>query len=396
MIRVTGRHNEAIVYTDKLEAEAERQIRDLCDQSFAAGSSIRIMPDVHAGKGCTIGTTMTIADRVVPNLVGVDIGCGMLVTALGKAHIEFTKLDKVIRAVVPSGKNIRLDAHPFIAHTDIGALRCAAKVNLNRARLSLGTLGGGNHFIEVNRDEDGNQYLVIHSGSRHMGLQICEYYQRYADTWMKNHAVTELINRFKAEGREGELQKAIAALKADMGNTSLSYLVGQPLQDYLYDMGIAQTYADWNRRAMADVILKQMKLSAKEQFTTIHNYIDLKHSILRKGAISAQQGERVIIPMNMRDGSILAVGRGNQDWNCSAPHGAGRLMSRKAAREALSLKEFKSSMQGVFTTSVGKDTIDEAPAAYKPMEEILSCIGETVEVERMIKPVYNFKAGDGD
>lgn len=396
MITIQGKHNTAHVYTNKLEMEAERQIRELCDQSFTAGSSIRIMPDVHAGKGCTIGTTMTITDKAVPNMVGVDIGCGMLVTALGKAHIEFTKLDKVIREFVPSGKNIRSDIHPFLEHTDLGSLRCAAKVNLNRARLSLGTLGGGNHFIEVNRDEEGNLYLVIHSGSRHMGVQIAEHYQRYAETWMRNHAVVELVNRYKAEGRDGELQKAIAALKADMGNGSLAYLYGDAFQDYLHDMGIAQAYADWNRRAMADVILKKMKLSAKEQFTTIHNYIDLKHSILRKGAISAQAGERVIIPLNMRDGSILAVGKGNQDWNCSAPHGAGRLMSRKTARETLSLKDFKSSMQGIFTTSVGKDTIDEAPAAYKPMEEILSSIGETVTVEKIIRPVYNYKAGDED
>ncbi len=396
MIKIQGKQNEAIVYTQTLEPEAERQIRELCDQSFTAGSSIRIMPDVHAGKGCTIGTTMTITDRVVPNMVGVDIGCGMLVTALGKAHIECTKLDKVIREFVPSGSSIRGEVHPFISHTDVGALRCAAKVNLNRARLSLGTLGGGNHFIEINHDEDDNLYLVIHSGSRHMGVQIAEYYQRYAETWMKNHAVVELVNRHKAEGREGELQKAIASLKADMGNGSLAYLYGEPFQDYLHDMGIAQTYADWNRRAMADVIIRKMKLSAKEQFTTIHNYIDLKNNILRKGAISAQAGERVIIPMNMRDGSILAVGKGNPAWNCSAPHGAGRLMSRKTARETLSLKDFKSSMHGIFTTSVGKDTIDEAPAAYKPMEEILSCIGETVMVEKIIKPVYNFKAGDED
>lgn len=396
MITIQGNQNSAIVYTNNLEGEAERQIRELCDQSFAAGSSIRIMPDVHAGKGCTIGTTMTIADKAVPNMVGVDIGCGMLVTVLGKAHIEYSRLDKVIRELVPSGKNVRGEPHAFNGHVDVGALRSAARVNLNRARLSLGTLGGGNHFIEVNRDEENNLYLVIHSGSRHMGVQIAEHYQRYAETWMKNHAITELINRHKAEGREGELQKAIAALKADMGNGSLAYLYGEALQDYLHDMGIAQSYAEWNRKAMADVIIRKMKLGIKDQFTTVHNYIDLKNNILRKGAISAEAGERVIIPMNMRDGSILAVGKGNPEWNRSAPHGAGRLMSRKAARQSLSLNDFKSSMEGIFTTSVGKDTIDEAPAAYKPMREILESIGETVEVERIIKPVYNFKAGDED
>lgn len=395
MIEVRGERNTALVYTNKLEPEAERQIRELCDHRFAEGSSIRIMPDVHAGKGCTIGTTMTIADKVVPNIVGVDIGCGMLVTALGKAQIEFSKLDKVIRECVPSGMNIRGEPHAFNEHVDVGVLRCAQKVNLNRARLSLGTLGGGNHFIEVNRDGDGCLYLVIHSGSRQMGLQIAEYYQRYASTWMQNRTMAELISRYKAEGRETELQKAVKALKCDMEG-ELAYLQGECFDDYLHDMGIAQTYAEWSRRTMADIILRKMKLDAVEQFTTIHNYIDLKHRILRKGAISAQAGERVIIPMNMRDGSIIAVGKGNPDWNFSAPHGAGRLMSRKKAKEQLTLKDFKSSMEGIFTTSVGRDTIDEAPAAYKPMSEILECIGETVEVEKIIKPVYNFKAGNED
>lgn len=394
MIHIKGEHNTAVVYTNNLDAETERQIKELCDQSFTSGSTIRIMPDVHAGKGCTIGTTMGIADKVVPNMVGVDIGCGMLVTMLGKPHIEFSRLDKVIRENVPSGKNIRTEMHPFNEHVDVGGLRCAQKVNLNRARLSMGTLGGGNHFIEINRDEEDNLYLVIHSGSRHMGVQIAEYYQKYAETWIKNRAVVDLVNRYKAEGRDSELQKAISTLKADTGNGNLSYLQGDCFNDYLHDMAIAQAYAEWNRKAMADVIIHKMKLGVKDQFTTIHNYIDLKNMILRKGAISAEAGEHVIIPMNMRDGSILAVGHGNPEWNCSAPHGAGRLMSRKQAKASLTLKDFKSSMEGIFTTSVGKETIDEAPAAYKPMREILDAIGETVSVEKIIKPVYNFKAGD--
>jgi tRNA-splicing ligase RtcB len=395
MIEVKGLHNTAAVYAKTLEPEAERQIRALCDSPFSSGSRIRVMPDVHAGKGCTIGTTMTISDKVVPDIVGVDIGCGMLVSALGKAHIEYSKLDKVIRENVPGGKNVRSEPHAFNAHVDVGALRCAEKVNLSRARLSLGTLGGGNHFIEVDRDDGDNLYLVIHSGSRQMGLQIAEYYQRYADTWMRSRAVAELVNRYKAEGREKELQKAISEMKADEAG-GLHYLQGACFDDYLHDMAIAQAYAGWNRRAMADVIARKMKLGVKEQFTTIHNYIDLENMILRKGAISAMKGERVIIPMNMRDGSILALGLGNQDWNCSAPHGAGRLMSRRKARETLSMKDFKGAMEGIFTTSVGRDTIDEAPAAYKPMGEILGCIGETVTVEKVIKPVYNFKAGEGD
>jgi RNA-splicing ligase RtcB len=280
-------------------------------------------------------------------------------------------------------------------HVDVGALRCAERVNLNRARLSLGTLGGGNHFIEVDHDDKDNLYLVIHSGSRQMGLQIAEYYQRYAESWMQNRAVVDIVNRYKAEGRDKELQQALANLKKDLAG-GLCYLQGEHFDDYLHDMALAQTYAEWSRKAMADVIVRKMKLGVKEQFTTIHNYIDLKTLTLRKGAISAQKDERVIIPMNMRDGSLLATGLGNPDWNFSAPHGAGRLMSRKKARETLAMQDFKSSMEGIYTTSVGRDTIDEAPAAYKPMREILDCIGETVTVDKIIQPVYNFKAGDGD
>lgn len=393
MIEVKGLQNTAVVYAKTLEPEAERQIRALCDSPFAAGCRIRVMPDVHAGKGCTIGTTMTISDKVVPDIVGVDIGCGMLVSFLGKAHIEYSKLDKVIRENVPSGRNVRGEPHAFNAHVDVGALRCAGKVNLNRARLSLGTLGGGNHFIEVGRDDAGSLYLVVHSGSRQMGLQVAEYYQKYADTWMRSRAVADLVSRYKAEGREGELQKALSEMKAASAG-GLHYLQGECFDDYLHDMAVAQAYADWNRRAMADVIVRKMKLGVQEQFATIHNYIDLEHMILRKGAISAMKGERVLIPMNMRDGSILAVGLGNPEWNCSAPHGAGRLMSRRKAREQLSMQDFKSAMEGIYTTSVGRDTIDEAPAAYKPMGEILDCIGETVAVEKVIRPVYNFKAGE--
>ena len=395
MLEVKGEHNTAKIFAATLEREAERQIKSLCDSPFSAESSIRVMPDAHAGKGCTIGTTMTLSDKVVPDIVGVDIGCGMFVCALGKAHIEFSKLDKVIRENVPGGKNIRAEPHPFIEHADVGALRCAERVNLNRARLSMGTLGGGNHFIEVDRDGEGGLYLVIHSGSRQMGLQIAEYYQRYANTWMANRSVVDLVNRYRAEGREKELQKAISDMKKDFAG-GLCWLQGECFEDYLHDMAMAQAYAEWNRRAVADVIVRKMKLGVKDEFSTIHNYIDLKSMTLRKGAISAQKGERVIIPMNMRDGSLLATGLGNPDWNFSAPHGAGRIMSRKKARETLAVKDFKNSMEGIYTTSVGKETIDEAPAAYKPMEEILEAIGETVTVDRFIKPVYNFKAGAED
>ncbi len=393
MIRIAGRFATAKVYTDTLDEETRSQIKALCDHPCAEGSAVRIMPDVHAGKGCTIGTTMTIADRVVPNLVGVDIGCGMLTSELGRAHIENSKLDKVIREHVPSGKHIRAERHAYVEQADLSALRCAAKVNMSRAELSLGTLGGGNHFIEVDEDEEGNRYLVIHSGSRQLGLQIAEHYQRLAGHWLADRAVKDLIARYKSEGRHNELEQAIANLKSGRGD-ALSFLTGEAMEDYLHDMAIAQRYADLNRRAMADVILRKMKFGAREQFTTVHNYIDMERGILRKGAISAQAGERVLIPMNMRDGSLLAVGRGNQEWNCSAPHGAGRLMSRKQAREQLSLKDFRQTMEGIFTTSVGRDTLDEAPGAYKPMEDILRHIGDTVDVQACIRPKYNFKASD--
>ncbi len=393
MIRIAGQFATAKVYTDTLDEETRSQIKALCDHPCAEGSAVRIMPDVHAGKGCTIGTTMTIADRVVPNLVGVDIGCGMLTTDLGRAHIEYSKLDKVIREHVPSGKHIRAERHAYVEQADLAALRCAAKVNMSRAELSLGTLGGGNHFIEVDEDDEGTRYLVIHSGSRQLGLQIAEHYQRLAGHWLADRAVKDLIVRYKSEGRHNELEQAIANLKSGKGD-ALSFLTGEAMADYLHDMAIAQRYADLNRRAMADVILRKMKFGAREQFTTVHNYIDMERGILRKGAISAQAGERVLIPMNMRDGSLLAVGRGNPEWNCSAPHGAGRLMSRKQAREQLSLKDFCQTMEGIYTTSVGRDTLDEAPGAYKPMEDILRHIGDTVDVKARILPRYNYKASD--
>lgn len=392
MIRVQGHFATAKVYADRLDDITRAQIKGLCDHPCAQGSTIRVMPDVHAGKGCTIGTTMTIADRVVPNLVGVDIGCGMLAVELGKVHIEYSRLDKVIREFVPSGKRIRSETHAFAGEVELDTLRCKDKIAMARARNSVGTLGGGNHFIEIDEDEEKNLYLVIHSGSRHLGVQIAEAYQHLAAIWMRRQAVTELMERYQKEGRQSELQQAIADLKtAESGE--LAFLSGAVMEDYLHDMAIAQRYADVNRRAMADVILRKMKFGSRNQFSTIHNYIDLERRILRKGAVSAQAGEQVLIPMNMRDGSILAVGLGNADWNFSAPHGAGRLMSRKDAMNSLTVSDFKRSMQGIYTTSVGRDTLDESPQAYKAMDTILAQIGDTVNVQKVLRPAYNFKAG---
>ena len=362
MKTIRGRVNEAVVFTDQLEEMAEQQIQRLCDQEFVRGSRIRIMPDAHAGAGCTIGTTMTITGKVVPNLVGVDIGCGMLVHALKRPNLDFVLLDHIIRANVPCGCGVRRSPHALVRRSAIDELRCLPHVNAERGRLSIGTLGGGNHFIEVDRDDAGNLYLVVHSGSRHLGKQIAEYYQRLA-------------------GR-------------DKPDKALAYLEGKPLEDYLHDMRIAQQYAALNRQAIAETILAEAGLVSVGQFTTVHNYIDLESMILRKGAVSARQGERLLIPMNMRDGSIIAIGRGNREWNYSAPHGAGRLMSRRKAFKTLSMTEFRESMTGVYTTTLTPDTLDEAPEAYKPMAEILRYIRDTVDVVEVIRPVYNFKAAE--
>lgn len=368
MIVVEGKCNRAKIFTDRVEPEALAQIRELCDQEFTRGSRIRVMPDVHAGIGCTIGTTMTITDKVVPNLVGVDIGCGMETVKLREKSIDFKKLDQVIYNHIPAGFDIRKKAHAYAARIDLGGLFCQQHVDLDRAVKSIGTLGGGNHFIEVNRDEEGCLYLVVHSGSRHLGKQVAEYYQNLAYETLR--------------------KKSISISK------QLAYLEGENYRRYLHDMKLVQQYAVYNRQAIVDEILCRMGLTAADRFTTIHNYIDLSSMILRKGAISARRGERVLIPMNMRDGSLICLGKGNPDWNYSAPHGAGRLMSRRRAKEVISLAQFKQTMEGIYTTTVNKSTLDECPLAYKPVEEIINHIQDTVEIISVIKPVYNFKAGE--
>ena len=375
---------------------------ELCNQEFAAGSRIRLMPDIHAGAGCTIGTTMTITDKVVPNLVGVDIGCGMETIRVRENHMELQKLDKLIYEKIPSGFDIRAKAHRYLDQIDLEELCCARHVDLLRAEKSIGTLGGGNHFIEVDRDDEGQLYVVVHSGSRHLGVEVAKYYQEEGYKALNrtdDGSLQELVAELKAAGRQKEIQKELKRLK-NLKRTAiprqLAYVEGTLFDQYIHDMKLVQRFAELNRQAMIDEIVKGMKLHVEEQFTTIHNYIDTDAMILRKGAVSARAGERLLIPINMRDGSLLCVGKGNEDWNCSAPHGAGRLMSRAEAKQSFTVSEFKKQMADVYTTSVSKATLDECPMAYKGMEDILDNIGPTAEVVKIIKPIYNFKAGDED
>lgn len=368
MILIKGQYSEAKVFADEVEETARLQIRTLCDQPFTQGHKIRVMPDVHAGAGSTIGTTMTIRDRVVPNMVGVDIGCGMETCRLSNPSMDLRVLDRLIREKIPSGFDIRKEPHRYLEQIDLHRLRCREggkndrRLRLDRAERSLGTLGGGNHFIEVNRDEEGRLYLVVHSGSRNLGLQVALYYQ------------------------------GLASLQTPHLPRDLACLEGSAFDDYLHDMKLIQQFARLNRKAMVDEIVRGLDLNLVRQVTTIHNYIDLEAMILRKGAISARKGEEVLIPMNMKDGSLLCEGLGNPDWNESAPHGAGRLMSRNEARKRLSLKTMRSLMDGIYTTSISHDTLDESPEAYKPMDILLSQITETVQVRHHLKPIYNFKA----
>ncbi|RDU24742.1 RtcB family protein [Anaerosacchariphilus polymeriproducens] len=372
MIIIKGKYNEAIIYTDTLEDTAYNQIQTLCNQEFTNGSRIRIMPDVHAGAGCTIGTTMSIKDKAVPNLVGVDIGCGVETIQIKNKHIELEKLDKLIYEKIPSGFKVRENAHRYNEDIDLNQLKClgTGKINIMRAEKSLGTLGGGNHFIEVDKDEEGKLYFVVHSGSRHLGLEVANYYQNKA------------YNELEQSQVKMEIPKPLA------------YVEGQLFEDYIHDMKIVQRFALLNRKAIMDELIRGMKLKVVEEFTTIHNYIDIDDMILRKGAVSAKEGEKLIIPINMRDGSLICIGKGNEEWNCSAPHGAGRLMSRSTAKNSYTVSEFKKQMKGIYSTSIKAETLDECPMAYKNMDDIINNISETVIIKNRIKPVYNFKAGE--
>ncbi len=402
MIEIQGKYATAICYTSEVEPGAVEQIRGMCDQVFTEGAQVRIMPDVHVGKGCTIGTTMTVGDKVVPNIVGVDIGCGMYTVALGHEPLDLEALDAAAH-YIPSGRDVWDGRYERF---DITTLRCyRALKDARRLERSLGTLGGGNHFIEVDVSETGEQYLVIHSGSRDLGKQVAEHYQSLAvDLNLGKEAFfrarEEVIRTYKEEGRRGEIQQALKAMakafeeKEPSIPAELCYLYGTYLEDYLHDVEICQAFAKRNRERMAEILCARIGREAGEAFHTVHNYIDTEERILRKGAIAAHKGERVLIPINMRDGSILAVGRGKADWNYSAPHGAGRLLSRGTARETLDMAEYRRAMEGIYTTSVSEATLDEAPMAYKSLEEILPFVEQTVDVIEILRPIFNFKAGN--
>ena len=392
------------IFTNNIDFEALSQVYRLASQPAFTDCKIRIMPDVHAGAGCVIGFTADLGDKVIPNIVGVDIGCGMLTVKLGQIDIDYAKLDSVIRMYIPSGRNVHGGAtYPV---KTMKQLYCYNYLkNRDWIRCSLGTLGGGNHFIEIDEDIKGNKYLVIHSGSRNLGKQVAEYYQKVAIENLSgvndiSCAQKELVESLKAQGREKEISGAIEELhktfkpKAKGIPKELSYLEGEDRLNYLHDMKICQEFAVANRKMMADIICHRMQWVPVSSFETIHNYIEHDTNMVRKGAISAKYGERVLIPINMRDGCIIGIGKGNEDWNCSAPHGAGRLMSRAKAKENISLEDFEASMKGIYTTSVNRSTLDESPMAYKSMDEILENIEDTIEVECIIKPVYNFKASE--
>ena len=400
MLEIKGKFNTAICYAKEVESEAVEQIRTMCNYPLTEGSKIRIMPDVHSGKGCTIGTTMTIIDKACPNIVGVDIGCGMYTVKLADKKLDFQKIDEVAH-FIPSGRNVW---EGRIEKFDLTGLCCYRSLkDSKRLGRSLGTLGGGNHFIEIDISSDGVYYLVIHSGSRNLGKQVAEIYQKLAvdlHKGMEEYFIRydEIIRSYKAEGRRSEIQNALKELKKNYEKKELGipedicWLYGKYLKNYLHDVEICQEFARRSREKMAEIILEKTGVTALESFHTIHNYIDTEEMILRKGAISAKSGEKILIPINMRDGSVIATGKGNPEWNYSAPHGAGRIMSRAKAKETLSLEDYKLAMNGIYTTSVNESTLDEAPMAYKPLEDIIYVIRDSVDVIDIMKPVYNFKA----
>lgn len=376
MITIYGKYTNAIVYTVEnetyaLEEYARKQLQMIANHPSAEGSTIRVMPDVHPGKVGTVGLTMTVGDSILPSLVGVDIGCGMTIAKVKTKGLQFQQLDTVIRENVPVGPRIREKEHKYADRIDLSELRCSKGINAIKAVRSVGSLGGGNHFIEVDKDDEGNIYLVIHSGSRHLGMEVADYYLRKG-------------------------QKEMQQKKQGYASYEMTCLTGELMEDYLYDIKIIQEFARLNREAMIESIVKGMKWKVEDSFTCIHNYVDFsdrERPILRKGAISAKEGERVIIPINMRDGIILGTGLGNKEWNYSAPHGAGRIYKRSEVAEHHTVSDFKKAMEGIYSVCINKDTLDESPFAYRGIEDIASVIGETVEIDKIIKPVYNYKAG---
>lgn len=414
MFEIKGKYNTAKIFTDAADNATISQILNLLNQPSSEGAQIRIMPDCHAGAGCVIGTTMTVTDKIIPNLVGVDIGCGVLVTKLKERRIDLPKFDSILRKEVPSGPEMREKPHSFADSLDVSSLSCYkrpdCRVSEDVFRRSLGSLGGGNHFVELDRDGNGDIWLVIHTGSRRSGKDVAEYYQnlayeerniagrKYKEALAEKR--TAFIAQIKAEKREKELSRLLPKWQEEQGKPVISvpyevaWCEGQSFDDYIHDMKIMQEYAKLNRRIITEVILKKCKLHAVEQFETVHNYIDTDHMILRKGSVSAREGEKIIIPINMRDGSLICIGKGNDDWNQSAPHGAGRLMSRSEAKDSISMTEYKKAMEGIYSTSVCRGTIDESPMAYKPVDEIMTNIEPTAEIVERIIPIYNFKAGE--
>ena len=387
------------IYADNIEPVALNQIYTLLAQPTFLGEKVRIMPDVHAGLGCVVGFTSTMKDKVIPNIIGVDIGCGMLCVELGKVNISFPELDAFIKSHIPSGSDYRRE----VLGTDlIDALYCKKSLrNIERLEGSLGTLGGGNHFIEVDVDDEGNYYLVIHTGSRNLGLQVASIYQKIAVESCKKVADSEraeLIERLKKENRHEDIPDELKKLTDKYAYKSkipadLCYLDGAEMENYMHDMRICQEFAVRNRKKIADEIISFLKIRKTVSFETVHNFIDDK-GIIRKGAVPAHMGQKILIPMNMRDGCLIAIGKGNEDWNCSAPHGAGRICSRSEAKKLLSVREFQDAMEGIFTTTATEATLDEAPQAYKPTDSIMRLIAPTAEIVQVIKPVYNFKAAE--
>lgn len=402
MREIIGRFNTARCFATTIDEGAQAQIKEICDTEAFAASKIRIMPDVHAGKGCTIGTTMTVTDKIVPSMVGVDIGCGMYTVYLGNVHVDFARVDEIAHAI-PHGRDVWEGRQERF---DLTQLRCYRYLkDSRRLERSLGTLGGGNHFIEIDVDGEEGKYLVVHSGSRNLGTQVAEFYQQIAvdlnvgkEEYFRER--DEIIRTYKEQGRRTEIQATIKALeKAFQAKTptlprDLCFLYGSYMEDYLHDVDVCQRFAERNRVKMAEIILEHCGWTAVEGFQTVHNYVDVNEMILRKGAVSAKAGEKLLIPINMRDGALICIGKGNEDWNCSAPHGAGRLMSRSAAFLRLTMAEYESEMAGIYSTSVVPDTLDESPMAYKRMDEILENVGPTAEVVCRIKPIYNFKAAE--
>lgn len=389
MYKVKGDYGEATIFSNGKDEKSINQIKELLNQKWTNNISIKIMPDFHAGAGCVIGTTIKIKDKIVPNLVGVDIGCGMKVVNLGKIDINLKELDNFIRENIPSGFNINKES---IGYRPVWKLHCLGSINLDRTLKSIGTLGGGNHFIEIDESINGDKYLIIHSGSRNLGARVAKHYQQIAINNLKKNDTEKIIAKLKAEGREKDIQLELSKIKKSKTPNHLAHLEGIYLKNYLDDMSITQKYATVNRNEIANRIIKYLNIKSYTEFETIHNYIDIENMILRKGAISSKKGELVIIPMNMRDGCLLAKGKGNSEWNYSAPHGAGRIMSRTQAKNSVKLREFKETMKDIYSTSVVESTLDESPMAYKPMDEIIKNTKNTIDVLEIIKPIYNFKS----